>query len=76
MKGTIGVFGLVAVALLCTPQEAVAQISYQSGQNISPAFEGWLPKVGSEHLPGFRGLAPERRRLVQFGLRLPEPELG
>ena len=43
MKGTIGVFGLVTLALLCTPQDAVAQISYQSGQNISPAFEGWLP---------------------------------
>ncbi len=43
MKAIIGVLGVAGLAFLCTPQDAVAQISYQSGQNISPAFEGWLP---------------------------------
>ena len=39
-------FGFVALALLVTSQlvtnqEANAQLSYQHGQNVSPAFEGW-----------------------------------
>ena len=34
-------FGLVALAVLVTCQEANAQLSYQVGQNVSPAYEGW-----------------------------------
>ncbi len=33
--------GFVALAVLVTCQEANAQLSYQRGQNVSPAFEGW-----------------------------------
>ena len=33
--------GLVALAVLVTSQGANAQISYQTGQNVSPAYEGW-----------------------------------
>ena len=33
--------GLVAVVVLATSQQASAQLSYQRGQNASPAFEGW-----------------------------------
>ena len=33
--------GCVALALTFAAQEAQAQLSYQRGQNISPAFEGW-----------------------------------
>ena len=33
--------GFVALAVLVTCQEANAQLAYQSGQNVSPAFEGW-----------------------------------
>ena len=34
-------FGLLALVVLVTSQGASAQNSYQTGQNISPAFEGW-----------------------------------
>ena len=34
-------FGFVALAVLVTCQEANAQLSYQVGQNVSPAYEGW-----------------------------------
>ena len=34
-------FGFVALAILVTCQEANAQDSFQTGQNASPAFEGW-----------------------------------
>jgi hypothetical protein len=34
-------FGIVALAVLVTSQEANAQRSYQVGQYVSPAFEGW-----------------------------------
>ncbi len=33
--------GLVALAVLVTCQQANAQLTYQRGQNVSPAFEGW-----------------------------------
>ncbi len=31
----------IAVAVLVTCHEVNAQSSYQTGQNVSPAFEGW-----------------------------------
>ena len=34
-------FGFVALAVLVTCQQVNAQLSYQTGQNASPAFEGW-----------------------------------
>ena len=34
-------FGFVALAVLVTCQEAHAQLAYQTGQNVSPAYEGW-----------------------------------
>ena len=34
-------FGFVTLAILVMSQQANAQASYQTGQNISPAFEGW-----------------------------------
>ena len=37
----IGRVGLVALAVLMTGQRANAQSSYQTGQNTSPAYEGW-----------------------------------
>ena len=33
--------GVVALAVLGTRGEATAQLTYQTGQNVSPAFEGW-----------------------------------
>ena len=33
--------GCVALAVLLAGSEAHAQLSYQHGQNVSPAFEGW-----------------------------------
>jgi len=33
--------GIVALAVMGTHQGADAQLSYQQGQNVSPAFEGW-----------------------------------
>ncbi len=38
--GVVG-FGFVALAVLVPSREASAQLSYQTGQNVSPAFEGW-----------------------------------
>ena len=34
-------FGFVTLAILVMSQQANAQASYQTGQNVSPAFEGW-----------------------------------
>ncbi|HAB30219.1 MAG TPA: hypothetical protein DCE19_05820, partial [Gemmatimonadetes bacterium] len=34
-------FGLVALAVLMACPKANAQSSYQTGQNASPAYEGW-----------------------------------
>ncbi len=34
-------FGLLALVVLVTCQKANAQLSYQTGQNASPAYEGW-----------------------------------
>jgi hypothetical protein len=34
-------FGFLVLAVSVTCQEANAQLSYQRGQNVSPAFEGW-----------------------------------
>ncbi len=34
-------FGFVALAVLVTCQQVNAQLSYQTGQNASPAYEGW-----------------------------------
>ncbi len=34
-------FGFVALAVLVTCQQVNAQLSYQTGQNVSPAYEGW-----------------------------------
>ncbi len=43
--------GLVALAVLVMSQEANAQISYQTGQNVSPGYEGWeLNEDGSFNL--------------------------
>ena len=38
--------GLIApavLALLLTGQPAQAQLGYQTGQNVTPAYEGWIP---------------------------------
>ncbi len=43
-QGTLGGVvwaGLVAMAVVMPSQQASAQLAYQTGQNISPAFEGW-----------------------------------
>jgi hypothetical protein len=40
VKG-VWLFGFVALASLITYQQANAQLAYQTGQNVSPAFEGW-----------------------------------
>ncbi len=40
MTGVVRI-GFVVLAVLVTCQEANAQNSYQTGQNVSPAFEGW-----------------------------------
>jgi len=34
-------FGFVAFAVLVACQQANAQLTYQDGQNVSPAYEGW-----------------------------------
>ena len=34
--------GLVLLIVLVPSREASAQLTYQKGQNVSPAFEGWL----------------------------------
>ncbi len=34
-------FGFVALAVLVTCQQVNAQLSYQTGLNVSPAYEGW-----------------------------------
>ena len=39
----VGLVGFAALALLLTSQQANAQLGYQTGQNISPAYEGWIP---------------------------------
>ena len=39
--GGVVQWGLVALAVLVTCQSASAQLTYQRGQNVSPAFEGW-----------------------------------
>ena len=38
---TVVRFGFVAFAVLVACQQANAQLSYQRGQNVSPAYEGW-----------------------------------
>jgi len=39
----VGLVGFAALAVLLTSQQASAQLGYQTGQNISPAYEGWIP---------------------------------
>ena len=42
-QGSTGVvwFASLALAVLVTCQPASAQVAFQTGQNVSPAFEGW-----------------------------------
>ncbi len=39
----VGLLGFAALALLLTSQQGNAQLAYQTGQNVSPAYEGWIP---------------------------------
>lgn len=39
-----GALVVVSLALCATGQEAEAQLAYQSGQNVSPAYEGWIER--------------------------------
>lgn len=39
--GALSLLAFPAVTMLATPNGLEAQISYQHGQNVSPAFEGW-----------------------------------
>ncbi|MEE2847071.1 MAG: hypothetical protein VX956_11385 [Gemmatimonadota bacterium] len=39
----VGLLGFAALALLLPIQPASAQLGYQTGQNVSPAYEGWIP---------------------------------
>ena len=39
----VGLVGCAALALLLTSQQASAQLGYQRGQNVTPAYEGWIP---------------------------------
>ena len=39
----VGLVGFAALAVLLTSQQASAQLGYQTGQNVSPAYEGWIP---------------------------------
>ena len=42
-KVAVGLIASAALALLLTSQPAQAQLGYQRGQNVSPAYEGWIP---------------------------------
>ena len=42
-RARIGLIAPAVLALLLAGQPAQAQLGYQSGQNVSPAYEGWIP---------------------------------
>jgi hypothetical protein len=42
-RATVGLIGTIALTLLLSAQPAQAQLAYQTGQNVTPAYEGWIP---------------------------------
>ncbi len=42
VRAPVGLIASVALALLLTSQPTQAQLGYQRGQNVSPAYEGWI----------------------------------
>ncbi len=42
-RTAVGLGACAAVVLMFASQPAQAQLGYQTGQNVSPAYEGWIP---------------------------------
>ena len=43
VRAAVGLIAPAALAVLLSAQPAQAQLAYQRGQNVTPAYEGWIP---------------------------------